>query len=166
MKAQLDEQSVIKANAQFWEQMLGMTLEPQPAVIAAGGALGMGHIMGRVQLSGAWRGLIEVRMAAGLAQLATATMMMQPIETVLEADILDAAKEIANMIAGSIKSSLPRPCAMHVPESSVEGGHGANNMEYSLVVEFRHESGGLMVHILEQECFNEGAPGIGAELGN
>jgi CheY-specific phosphatase CheX len=160
MKAQLDEQSVIKANAQFWEQMLGMTLEPQPAAIAFDSLLGMGyangHVMGRVQLSGAWRGLIEVRMAAGLAQLATATMMMQPIETVLEADILDAAKEIANMIAGSIKSSLPRPCAMHVPESSVEGGHGVYGMECSLVVEFRHESGKLMVHILEQECFSEG----------
>ncbi len=28
MRAQLDEQCVIKANAQFWEQMLAMTLDP------------------------------------------------------------------------------------------------------------------------------------------
>ena len=28
MRASLDEQCVIHANAQFWEQMLAMTLEP------------------------------------------------------------------------------------------------------------------------------------------
>jgi hypothetical protein len=59
-------------------------------------------------------------MAEGLAYQATAMMMMQPLETVAESDALDATKEIANMIAGTIKSSLPRPCTMTVPESIVE----------------------------------------------
>jgi len=36
-------------------------------------------------------------------------MMMQPLETVAESDALDATKEIANMIAGTIKSALPAP---------------------------------------------------------
>jgi hypothetical protein len=30
MRALLDEQSVINANAQFWEQMLAIKLEPVP----------------------------------------------------------------------------------------------------------------------------------------
>ena len=50
---------------------------------------------------------IEVRIDERLEYRATAAMLMQPIETVGEADTLDAIKEIANMIAGSIKSSLP-----------------------------------------------------------
>jgi CheY-specific phosphatase CheX len=152
MRAQVDEQCVIKANSQFWEQMLAMTLDP----LSAPGefCVAAGHVLGCVTLGGVWKGRIEVRMAEGLAYQATAAMMMQPVETVGEADALDATKEIANMIAGTIKSSLPRPCTMTVPESAVEadGYCSVAQTEDSLVVAFRHSSGDLMVRIWEQEC--------------
>jgi len=152
MRAQLDQQAVIKANSQFWEQMLAMTLEPVPA--SEKFCVAAGHLMGRVNLGEAWTGCIEVRMAEGLAYQATAAMMMQELETVSPADVLDATKEIANMIAGVIKSSLPRPCSMTVPESAVvaEGFCGAIVTEDSLVVAFRHATGDLMVRIVEVEC--------------
>ncbi|MGA2277150.1 MAG: chemotaxis protein CheX [Terracidiphilus sp.] len=152
MRAQLDEQCVIKANSQFWEQMLAMTLhpleEPQQFSVASG------HVLGSVNLGGVWKGRIEVRMAEGLAYQATAAMMMQPLESVGEADALDATKEIANMIAGTIKSSLPRPCTMTVPESAVEKAafRHPEPSEDTLVVVFRHPSGDLMVSIWEEEC--------------
>ena len=113
-----------------------------------------GHLLGSVNLSGAWKGRIEVRLAEGLAYAATGAMMMQAADSVGEADALDAAKEIANMIAGTIKSSLPRPCAMTVPESAVEteGYCKQPRSEDSLVVMFRHEAGDLMVRIWEQDC--------------
>jgi hypothetical protein len=81
-------------------------------------------------------------------------MMMQPLDTVGEADTLDATKEIANMIAGTIKSSLPRPCTMTVPESAVEAESftGSAPTDDTLVVAFRHASGDLMVRVWEQEC--------------
>jgi CheY-specific phosphatase CheX len=152
MRAQLDEQCVIKANSQFWEQMLAMTLDPLR--VPGEFCVGAGHVLGSVILGGVWKGRIEVRLAEGLAYQATAAMMMQPVETVGEADALDAAKEIANMIAGTIKSSLPRPCTMNVPESVVETECfcGVQQTEDSLVVAFRHASGDLMVRIWEQEC--------------
>ena len=152
MRVQLDEQSVIKAKSQFWEQMLAMTLNP----LAESGefCLSAGHLHGCVTLGGVWKGRIEVRMGEGLAYQATAAMMMQLLESVAEADALDATKEIANMIAGVIKSSLPRPCTMTVPESTVEaaGFCSAGQTEDSLVVGFRHASGDLMVRVWEQEC--------------
>ena len=117
MRAELDEASVVKANAQFWEQMLDMRLELVPESEEL--CVGAGHLMGSVSLSGMWKGRIEVRLAEGLAQAATAAMLMQPLETVSAADALDAIREIANMIAGVLKSSLPRPCAMALPESAV-----------------------------------------------
>jgi CheY-specific phosphatase CheX len=156
MKAQLDEQSVIKANAQFWEQMLAMKLEAMPA--PQGFYAGAGHMFGVVALKGVWRGRIEVRMAGGLAYEATAAMMMQPLDTLVEADVLDATKEIANMIAGTIKSSLPRPCSMTVPESAVEQDGFCcvpAQTDDSLAVAFRHPAGDLMVRIWEQE-FTQG----------
>ena len=152
MRAQVDEQSVIKANSQFWEQMLAMTLDP--LAVPEEFCVGAGHVLGSVDLGGVWVGRIEVRLAEGLAYQATAAMMMQPVQTVVEADALDAAKEIANMIAGTIKSSLPRPCTMNVPQSVVEaeGFCGLSQTEDSLVVAFRHASGDLMVRIWEREC--------------
>ena len=152
MRAQIDEQCVIKANSQFWEQMLEMTLDPVPAIGEF--CFAARHVLGSVQLGGVWKGLIEVRMTETLAYQATAAMMMQPVDTVAEADALDAAKEIANMIAGTIKSSLPRPCTMTVPESAVEaeGFQGAARADDSLVVAFHHASGDLMVRVWEQEC--------------
>jgi len=152
MRAQLDEQCVIKANSQFWEQMLAMTLDP--ILLSGEFCVAPGHVMGSVNLDWIWKGRIEVRMAEGLAYQATAAMMMQALETVSQADALDATKEIANMIAGTIKSSLPRPCTMTVPESVVEaeGFCGAAQTEDTLVVGFRHASGDLMVRIQENEC--------------
>jgi CheY-specific phosphatase CheX len=81
-------------------------------------------------------------------------MMMQALDTVAEADVLDATKEIANMIAGIIKSSLPRPCSMTVPEAAVEGEGlcRGEETEESLEVVFRHAAGGMMVRVTELEC--------------
>jgi CheY-specific phosphatase CheX len=151
MRAQLDEQSIIKANAQFWEQMLSMKLDQ--TLSAEEFCLAPGHIIGSVDLTGIWKGRVEVRMDGGLAYEATAAMMMQPLETVAEADALDATKEITNMIAGTIKSSLLRPCSMAVPESYVvtEGFCSLARTEDSLVVTFRHATGDLMVRVCEQE---------------
>ena len=79
-------------------------------------------------------------------------MLMQPMETVGEADTLDATKEIANMIARVIKSSLPRPCTMTVPESAVEAAAFCElqRIENTLAVGFRHADGDLMVRVWEQ----------------
>lgn len=152
MRAQLDEESVIKANAQFWEQMLAMRLDPVPILTEF--CVGAGHLLASVRLSGVWTGLIEVRLAEGLAYSAAASMLMQPVETVAEADMLDATREIANMIAGAIKSSLPRPCSMTVPESTVEAGGFCDlqRTEDTLAVAFRHADGDLMVRVWEQRC--------------
>jgi hypothetical protein len=65
MRAQIDEQCVIKANSQFWEQMLAMTLDP--VSVSGEFCVAAGHVMGSVNLGGVWKGRIEVRMAEGLA---------------------------------------------------------------------------------------------------
>lgn len=152
MQARLNEESVVKANSQFWGQMLAMTMDTLPA--AGEFCLGAGHLLASVDLSGRWTGRIEVRMDGALAYEATAAMMMQPVDTVAEADALDATKEIANMIAGCIKSSLPTPCSMTVPESAIapDGFCGPPRSGDTLMVAFRHAAGDLMVRICEQEC--------------
>jgi CheY-specific phosphatase CheX len=151
MPIELDESSIIKASSQFWDQMLAMKLDPLPPFTEF--CLEPGHVLGMVGLSGAWNGRIEVRMDEQLAHEATAAMLMQPIKSVLDEDTLDATKEIANMIAGVIKSSLPRPCAMTVPEAAVklEPFCSQNRNEHSVAVVFHHTSGNMMVLVQMQE---------------
>lgn len=147
MTANLTVQSVIKASAQFWEQMLAMHLEP--ITCGTGSGASGGEVCGSVNLTGVWTGRVEIYIGAGLAQLATATMLLQPADSVREADILDATKEIANMIAGVIKSSLPRPCLMDVPTACLRAVEcclrptGTDALE----VAFRHVAGDMLVRV-------------------
>jgi len=113
MRAKIEERHLIEATSRFWEQMLAMKVEPEP--IKQKFCVGHQHLLGSIHLKGAWRGRVEIRIADNLARVATAAMMMQPIETVAEADMMDAISEVANMIAGVIKSSLPQPCEMGLP---------------------------------------------------
>jgi len=147
MGIELDESSIIKANLQFWEQMLAMELDPLPC--ADQFCLESGHVLGTVGLSGAWNGRVEIRMDEGLTNLATAAMLMQPVDAVVEADALDATREIANIIAGVIKSSLPRPCAMTLPEATFKLEQFCSQMrsEDSVSVVFHHAAGRMMVRV-------------------
>lgn len=155
MQVRVSEESIEKANAQFWEQMLAMRLEPIAPAGEAGGAsssarcIGPGHVVGCCDLSGVWAGRIEIRLSRGLAVEATSAMMMQPPDAVQPADILDAAKEIANMVAGTIKSALPRPCAMSVPSAEFESGDFCipAHTRDSVTVFFHHPAGELMVRV-------------------
>jgi chemotaxis protein CheX len=151
MPTHLDEESLVRANAQFWEQMLGMQMETVP--FAEDLCVGAGHVLVSVDLSGIWNGRIEVRMAKDLAHAATAAMLMQPADEVGEADTLDATREIVNMIAGLLKSSLPQPCSMTVPESAIVTEMLCSRLhaKNTLTVAFRHATGGLLVRVREEE---------------
>lgn len=148
MTHDLDEKSIVKASSQFWEQMLCMHLEQFEADVSY--CIGNGDVVGSVALSGAWNGSIEIIMSGGLAVTATAAMLMQPADAVTQADSLDAAKEIANMIAGTIKSALPRPCNMSVPRSGIHvEGAGLECSPNSMQVALAHESGSLLIRVME-----------------
>ena len=145
MQPQLSEECVIHANAQFWEQMLAMKLDPVEHREEL--RFAPQHVTGSVDLSGAWNGRIEVRLTHELARTATAAMLMLPAEEVGEAETLDAAREIANIVAGVIKSCLPRPCEMGLPQVELETAEFIYRpeAESSVHVIFRHATGDMMV---------------------
>jgi CheY-specific phosphatase CheX len=151
----ITEVSIQRANALFWEQMLAMELIPigdDSDCDSVGRCIGIGHIVGSCDLSGVWNGRIEIRLSRGLALHAASAMLMQPETMVQMADTLDAAKEIANMIAGTIKSALPRPSAMTVPSAEEEKADFCirRRTEDSVTVYFHHAAGELMVRVWEQ----------------
>ena len=153
MHSAVTESSIERANAQFWEQMLAMQLDPVGATGRR--SIGSGHVLGGCDLSGEWNGRIEVRLSKGLAICATAAMLMQPPAKVQPADTLDAIKEIANMIAGTLKSALPRPCVMTVPFAAAVAEEFCTlpRTEDAVALFFRHTSGELMIRVREGEYF-------------
>ena len=59
MRAQINEDAIMTANAQFWEQMLNMHLNPVP--LSEDFCVAAGHLLGSVSLSGAWKnGALDV----------------------------------------------------------------------------------------------------------
>jgi CheY-specific phosphatase CheX len=78
-------------------------------------------------------------------------MMMQDVETIADSDTIDAVKEIANMVAGTLKSALPRPCVMSVPSADLEPNdfYSRPQTEDSLTVFFHHATGQLMIRVCE-----------------
>ena len=148
-------ENIEKASAQFWEQMLDMRLEPCGDTWARGDqhrCIEPHHLVAYCDLSGVWAGRIEVRLTLGLALKATSAMLMQPVEAVESADAIDATKEIANMIAGTLKSALPRPCTMSVPYALIEDGEFCvlPRTEDTVTVFFHHPAGELMVRVWRQ----------------
>lgn len=72
MQIELDESFIVKANSQFWEQMLAMKLDPVATPDEFCPAAG--HVLRSVSLSVAWNARIEIRMDEGLSHQATAAM--------------------------------------------------------------------------------------------
>ena len=117
MWAQIDTQSIIKANSQFWEQMLAMTLDPSDSPMEFPAAVG--HVWGCVELAGNWKGRIEVRMTQGLAYQATAAMMM--LSPALVTTTTGLPRTITQALAGApatITRAPPPPAQRPRPEAS------------------------------------------------
>lgn len=169
MQVTITTENIQNANAQFWEQMLAMRLEPIGEThdhMERVRCIGAEHVVASCNLSGVWVGRIEVRLSRGLARQATSAMLMQPVESIQTSDTLDATKEIANMIAGTLKSALPRPCAMTVPSAEVESADFCilPRTPDSVTVFFRHAAGELMVRVWEQAMAPEGEATALAQL--
>ncbi len=123
MHASVTEDSILRANTLFWEQMLAMSLNLLSTSSASPQCIGAEHVVGSCDLSGEWNGRIEVRLSRGLALKATATL----------------------------KSALPRPCVMSVPSADLEPNdfYSRPQTEDSLTVFFHHATGQLMIRVCE-----------------
>jgi CheY-specific phosphatase CheX len=166
----ITESCIERATTLFWEQMLAMPmqlsateapLQTQDQGPLFSRCIGENHVFGECRLTGAWQGRIEIRMSMGLAIAATAGMLMQPAELVGDSDLLDAAKEIANMTAGTIKSALPRPCTMTVPIAEIVPADFCALPETlnSIATFFEHANGELVVFVYEDSAADSFAVG-------
>jgi chemotaxis protein CheX len=74
-----------------------------------------------VHFAGDWRGAALVECNARQACQFAARLMGIPLPTAIDDDVRDAMGELANMVAGNVKSVLPRGVGLSMPSVVVEG---------------------------------------------
>lgn len=69
-----------------------------------------------VEISGAWHGAVAVSTDdAGAHRIARALLRLDPQEAVTEPDVADALGELANVVGGNVKASLPYETVLGLP---------------------------------------------------
>jgi len=107
------EEEILEITETTWSAMLGTEIQRTPtnAVPTDGDAL-----IGHVSISGAWEGEVFLHATTALARSAASTIFAIVPESVQAQDQIDAIYELSNIIAGNIKSCLPEPCQLSLPE--------------------------------------------------
>jgi chemotaxis protein CheX len=110
-----DEQ-VVGITQDVWGSFTGKAVEAAPG----GADVDGGEVaVGRVAVTGDWRGWVLLACPTRLARTAAAAMFDRPAEALGDDEVADALGELTNMIGGNIKSLLPGPSRLSMPAVTV-----------------------------------------------
>lgn len=142
------EATLVEVIESVWSAVLGLPIvlrsDPQFTQNARGLAV-------CVHVVGAWNGTVMYLPTESFARRAASLMLDQPPETVTVDDIHDAAAELCNIVAGSVKSVLPGPASLSLP-TVAEGADYEVRVRGSrplLRLNFRCEGENVQVLVLE-----------------
>lgn len=107
----VDELTVQTVLEQVWESLLGEPLLPWADDLVVPGA-----VRAEVTLSGDWSGRVRLSCdAATAASLARTMLDVRDGAPVPDADVRDAVGELANVVGGNVKGTLPGTTALGLP---------------------------------------------------
>jgi chemotaxis protein CheX len=110
-----DEQ-IVGIAQDVWSSFTGTALD----AVAGAVAPDAGDVaVGRVEVTGGWRGFVLLACPARLARTAAAAMFDRPADALGDDEVADALGELTNMIGGNIKSLLPGPSRLSMPAVTV-----------------------------------------------
>jgi len=147
-------ESVVAATCEIFETMLMTEITPgQP--LRSRDEVFVDGISGLVGMAGCYRGMLAIHCSSRVAKDITGNFLGIDIEEV-DDDVKDAIGEMANMLAGSIKTSLSRkgkeiklsiPSAVGGPEYTLE----FQNSVDQVLMPFSMAGGTFMVELQLQE---------------
>ena len=112
----LQEQELLEVVEGVWLPTLELTVQHAEHVDESDDLFGC-----EIQLHGAFEGVIYLISSRNMLDAAAATMFDQAADESTEADARDALAELTNMVAGIIKSVLPEPTDLSLPEARHSG---------------------------------------------
>jgi chemotaxis protein CheX len=143
----------------IWSTMLGMDAVPTQSSTGDIKRMNSGLLTSCIQITGAWRGAIEVNCYVSLARQFAATMFSMSEHEVTRQDINDALGELTNMIGGSFKAFLPEPSTLSLP-AVIEGqDFFFQVMNSHPLAKFSFNCNGKCFHVTVQEDSSRPAGG-------
>lgn len=109
----ITRESIINISQEIWDSMISISLNGITQTPA--GILKPDGVSGRIEIFGAWRGEVEIRMSRALARSAAAAFIGKEADSVDLEECFDAAQELTNITAGRLKRLLPQICKVTVP---------------------------------------------------
>ena len=145
---QITEATLAEIVESVWTTMLGLPVVPRndPQFVQSARGLAVS-----VHIVGSWNGTVLYLPTEAFARRAASLMLATPIEQVTTDDLHDAAAELCNIIAGSVKSILPGPSSLSLP-TVAEGADYEVRVRHSRMLSrltFRSEGETLQVLVLE-----------------
>jgi chemotaxis protein CheX len=100
------------------EEIWASYLDPDglhPLMSAEPGVVPVGEVSASVSISGSWHGHVVLKCSAPTARHAAGALLAMEVAEVASADIVDAMGELANIVGGNLKSTLPAQCSISLP---------------------------------------------------
>jgi len=148
------EEEILEITETTWNAMLGMNIQHTPTNVVP--SQGEEALIGQVSISGAWEGEVFLHVTMALARSAASKIFALAPESVQDQDQIDAVYELSNIIAGNIKSLLPEPCKLSLPQVERVTAWETDAIEANRVSELSFESEGqaLMITLWKRELSN------------
>lgn len=83
---------------------------------------GTADVCASVSITGSWHGHVVVKCSEATARYAAAALLAMEVAEVSEDDVIDALGELANIVGGNVKSTLPSQCAVSLPHVMTGAG--------------------------------------------
>lgn len=108
------EQEIFEITEMTWQAMLGLDIQARtlPLTFDLAGEFWTG----KVEISGAWNGVMVLHGSGQLAHSAASVIFANDCSEVSAQERSDAMYELTNVIAGNIKSLLPGTCQLALPQ--------------------------------------------------
>src|SRR4051794_13466754 len=110
-------------------------------------------VLARVSVTGTWNGEVVVECSTPLARLVTSHLLLIAMDDLADEDVRDVVGELVNVIGGNVKSVMPGPSTMSLPQSLLDGEHvpGADARGAVAAVQFAWREEPLRVSVFTQD---------------
>ena len=112
------QEDVARITADVFQTMLGVEVQPDRSPLPSARSAQLAT--SAVYFAGQWKGAVLVECTVGQALQFAARLFGSVVPEYINDDVRDAVGELANMIAGNLKSVLPGGVSLSMP-SVVEG---------------------------------------------
>jgi chemotaxis protein CheX len=116
----LDSDALYGIAVEIWSAYLGLDLSSPLTRVERTGRL---DVVASISVTGAWDGHVVVSASEPAAVAIAAAMLALDLDDVTDADLLDAAGELVNVVGGNVKTLLPQPSLLSLPLTSRAGQH-------------------------------------------